>query len=176
MARTGHVVQIGVGFEAVICRLQKRIGTLQSFRDSAIDQLESVVELRSVVAAAVLDLVEYVAGDGVVATETLRLENLVLVADQELEAKLKELRASARLVRKPTPGPDDMNGVDEEDDVIYEAGRNAQEDLHKSARRIRRSAAEWNSGADSYATSDFNSKTTNKNVISGKDGIPSECD
>ncbi|ORY43050.1 hypothetical protein BCR33DRAFT_269919 [Rhizoclosmatium globosum] len=37
MASTGHVVQIGVGFEAVICRLQKRISKLQSFRDRAID-------------------------------------------------------------------------------------------------------------------------------------------
>ncbi|KAJ3278817.1 hypothetical protein HDU79_001169, partial [Rhizoclosmatium sp. JEL0117] len=97
MASTGHVVQIGVGFEAVICRLQKRISTLQSFRDRAIDQLEAVVELRSLVAAAELDLVEYVAGDVVVAKETLRLENLVLAAEQELEARLKEFRASARM-------------------------------------------------------------------------------
>ncbi|KAJ3048364.1 hypothetical protein HDU99_009183, partial [Rhizoclosmatium hyalinum] len=208
MASTGHVVQIGVGFEAVICRLQKRISTLQSFRDRAIDQLEAVVELRSLVAAAELDLVEYAAGDAVVAKETLRLENLVLAAEQELEARLKEFRASARMVRKPTPGPDDMNVVDEENDVLDEAGRvdkelkkmrnefnvtfdggdgddpnnfsrllkNAQEDLNKYAQRVRRSAAEWNSGADSYATSDFNSKTTNKKVTSGKDGIPSESD
>ncbi|KAJ3287418.1 hypothetical protein HDU79_005702, partial [Rhizoclosmatium sp. JEL0117] len=47
--------------------------------------------------------------------------------------------------------------------------KNAQDKLNKYAQRVRRSAAEWNSGADSYATSDFNSKTTNKKVTSGKD-------
>ncbi|ORY23773.1 hypothetical protein BCR33DRAFT_727891 [Rhizoclosmatium globosum] len=209
MASTGHVVQIGVGFEAVICRLQKRISTLQSFRDRAIDQIDTVIVLRSRVAAAELDLVQYASGDQVVAKETLRLENLVLAAEQELEARLKELRASARMVRKPTPGPDDMNLVDKENDVLDEVGRvdkelkkmrnefnvtfdgggvgggggddtnllsrllkNAQDKLNKYAQRVRRSAAEWNSGADSYATSDFNSKTTNKKVTSGKDGIP----
>ncbi|KAJ3279203.1 hypothetical protein HDU79_000798, partial [Rhizoclosmatium sp. JEL0117] len=97
MASTGHVVQIGVGFEAVICRLQKRISTLQSFRDRAIDQIDTVIVLRSRVAAAELDLVKYASGDQVVAKETLRLENLVLAAEQELEARLKELRTSARM-------------------------------------------------------------------------------
>ncbi|KAJ3065161.1 hypothetical protein HDU99_004256, partial [Rhizoclosmatium hyalinum] len=109
MASTGHVVQIGVGFEAVISRLQKQISTLQLFQDRAIDQLDTVIVLQSLVAAAELYLVKYAAGDQVVAKETLRLENLVLAAEQELEARLKELRASARMDCKPTPGPDDMD-------------------------------------------------------------------
>ncbi|KAJ3063851.1 hypothetical protein HDU99_004679 [Rhizoclosmatium hyalinum] len=63
-----------------------------------------------------------------------------------------------------------VTSVMESIQLVSDGGlKNTQNKLNKYARQVRRSAAEWNSGADSYATSDFNSKTTNKKVTSGKD-------
>ncbi|KAJ3277444.1 hypothetical protein HDU79_002482, partial [Rhizoclosmatium sp. JEL0117] len=66
----------------------------------------------------------------------------------------------------------DGNGDGDDPNMFSRLLKNAQDKLNKYAQRVRRSAAEWNSSADSYATSDFNSKTTNKKSTSGKDGIP----
>ncbi|KAI9344856.1 hypothetical protein BDR26DRAFT_893577 [Obelidium mucronatum] len=144
-ASSGHRIQIAPGFEHQIRYWQGQIDKLQSVRDSDVEEMDDVIDARRAVCEAERQLDQCLLGVGDV--DQRDCERSLFDAKKEVDDLLDKKRKEAVT----------------EEGILYSVRiKTLHEKLARYAEQVQYDAARWNSRADVYITSDFNSKSTNK--------------